>query len=86
MFGPHRLRAATAVMVAATVVAVAVILVEGHNQWFFNDDWGQWAAPSRRGPRIDDVTAFFFDPHNGHWMTLNRVAFEGIYRVFGLRT
>jgi hypothetical protein len=73
-------------MVAATLVAIAVLVVEGHNQWFFNDDWGQWAARSRRGPRIDDAASFFFDPHNGHWMTLNRVAFEVVYRMVGLRS
>jgi hypothetical protein len=80
-------RASTAVMGAATAVAIVVLLLEGRNQWFFHDDWGQWYAPTaRQGPRIDDATGFFFDAHNGHWMTLNRVVFEVVFRAVGLRS
>lgn len=82
----RRLHAATVVMGAATVVALGVLIAEGRNQWFFNDDWGQWAAATRQGPHIDDVLGFFFDPHNGHWMTLNRLVFEVIYRAVGLHS
>jgi hypothetical protein len=68
----------------ATLVALVLLLLEGKNQWFFNDDWGQWAT-NRFGPGIDRPGDFFFSPHSGHWMTLNRVVFEAIYRTTGLR-
>ncbi len=74
-----------AALVAAMLVGLAVLLLEARDQWFFNDDWGQWGT-NRVGPGIDEPGTFFFGPHNGHWMSLNRFVFEGIYRVFGLQT
>ena len=83
---PERVNAAPRVaLAAASALALLVLILEARDQWFFNDDWGQWGA-HRVGPRIDQPAQFFFGPHNGHWMTLNRVVFEGIYRMFGLRS
>ena len=74
-----------AVLIGASAAALVVLILEARDQWFFNDDWGQWGS-HRVGPRIDRPAQFFFGPHNGHWMTLNRVVFEGIYRMVGLRS
>ena len=73
------------VLAGVVIAAIGVLLIESRDQWFFNDDWGQWGA-NRVGPPIDHPARFFFAPHNGHWMLLNRVVFEGVYRVFGLRS
>ena len=74
----------TGVFAALSTVAIALLLFEGENQWFFNDDWGHWSI-NRSGPAITGKLDYFFAPHNGHWMTFNRVVFEGIYRLTGLR-
>ena len=38
------------------------LVARGRDQWFFNDDWGQWAAPTASRPPIDDPGTFFFGP------------------------
>jgi hypothetical protein len=73
------------VFAASAAVAVASLTWFGRDDWFFNDDWAQWAE-RRSGASIEDPWRFFLGSHNGHWMTLNRVVFEGIYRVVGLHS
>ena len=72
------------VFALASVAAFVLLLLEGRNQWFFGDDWGQWSI-NRFGPELDRPAKFFFSPHNGHWMSLNRLVFEVAYRATGLR-
>lgn len=72
-------------LAVAMLVGLVALLFEARDQWFFNDDWGQWGT-NRVGAPIDDPGTFFFGAHNGHWMSLNRFVFEGIYRVVGLQT
>lgn len=73
------------VLAAVSALSTAVLLLEARDQWFFNDDWGQWGT-NRQGPTIEHPWRFFFGDHNGHWMTLNRVLFELAYRAVGLRS
>ena len=73
------------VIAAATAIALVALIYEGRNQWFFNDDWGHWTN-NRSGASIGDAGDYFFAPHNGHWMTFNRVVYELIYRASGLRS
>lgn len=59
------------------VVALAVILVIGRDQWFFGDDWAILA------PRLDDEV---LAPHVGHFNLIPALVFPAVRNLVGLHS
>ncbi len=62
------------------LLSVPLILLAGSEQWFNIDEWALLTDDA-----IPSGSALLAD-HNGHWVTLPRLSYFGLYSVFGLRT
>jgi hypothetical protein len=67
-------------VVAVAVTFVAVLFHLGRHRWFFSDDWNLLA--DREPGSFQDL----FRPNNAHWSTLGTIAYDVVWRVFGLRS
>ncbi len=74
-------RAALIVFVAYLVVAFFVLLFHfGDGRWFAGDEWGFLSNRS-----LSDVPGLFA-PQNQHWSTVPIVAYQVLFKIFGLNT
>ncbi len=74
-------QAALAVFVVALgVTFVAVLFHLGRDRWFFSDDWNLLA--DREPGSFQDL----FRPNNAHWSTLGTIAYDVMWRLFGIRS
>jgi hypothetical protein len=64
---------------AAAVVAVPLLLWFGRDHWFALDEW---MVLNR--PWLND--GGWLEPHNGHWVTVLKVQYRLLFRVFGLHS
>lgn len=62
------------------VGALLVLLRWGRDRWFFSDEWLMIAG---RDPGSFEG---LFRPNNAHWTTLPAIAYDVMWRLFGVRT
>ena len=71
-----RARPALLVHLATLTAALGLLLYLGRDLWFYYDEWDVV------GNHGDSLMA----PHNEHWSLLPKVAYAGLYAMFGLRS
>jgi hypothetical protein len=64
---------------AAAVVAFPLLLWFGRDHWFAFDEWMVLDRPW-----LND--GGWLEPHNGHWVTVLKVEYRLLFRVFGLHS